>query len=150
MKSKKPYLLRAIYSWIVDNGLTPYVLVDATKEGVCVVEEFIRDGKIVLNIDEDAVDNLCLDDDSISFTAYFGSANEAKQLYAPIESVLAIFANEIGDGITFDEEKPATLKQRISSAAKDKILKKIAVRRGKSEDSSKKKTIEKPSLKIVK
>ncbi len=150
MKSKKPYLLRAIHSWIVDNGLTPYVLVDATKPGVCVVEDFVRDGKIVLNIDEDAIDNLCLDDDSISFTAYFGAGNEAKQLYVPMEAVQAIFANEISDGITFEEEKTSSLTSRISTAAKEKVLKKIAVRRGKKEGDKKKKETTKPSLKIVK
>ena len=54
--------------------MTPHVLVDATVEGVCVVEDFIKDGKIMLNIDHDAVDHLALDDESISFTAYFGKA----------------------------------------------------------------------------
>lgn len=150
MISKKPYLLRAIHSWIVDNGLTPYVLVDATKPGVCVVEDFVRDGKIVLNIDEEAIDNLCLDDDSISFTAYFGAANEAKQLYVPMEAVQAIFANEISDGITFEEEKPSSITSRISTAAKEKILKKIALRRGKTEGDKNKKETTKPNLKIVK
>lgn len=150
MKSKKPYLLRAIHSWIVDNGLTPYVLVDATKPGVCVVEDFIKDGKIVLNIDEDAVDNLCLDDGSISFTAYFGPKNEAKQMYAPMESIIAIFANEIGDGITFEEEKNEGLAKRISSAAKEKILKKLAVKRSKTKEGPATKEVKKPSLKVVK
>jgi stringent starvation protein B len=119
MKSKKPYLLRAIHAWIVDNGMTPHVLVDATVEGVCVIQDFVKDGKIVLNIDHDAVDNLVLDDDSISFTAYFGKLNTPEQMYVPMAAVMA------------------TLAQKLSSAAKKKILQKVAARRH-STDSHKK------------
>ena len=151
MKSKKPYLLRAIHAWIVDNGLTPYVLVDATVPGVCVVEEFIRDGKIVLNVDGDAVDNLCLEDESISFTAYFGAANTPKQIYVPLEAVKSIFAHEIGDGITFEDEKLNSLTQRLSTAAKEKIMKKLAVKRGKTKEASEKTPKkDKSFLKVVK
>ena len=151
MKSKKPYLLRAIHAWIVDNGLTPYVLVDATMPEVCVVEDFIRDGKIVLNIDGDAVDNLCLEDESISFTAYFGAANTPKQIYVPLEAVKSIFAHEIGDGITFEDEKLNSLTQRLSTAAKEKIMKKLAVKRGKTKETPEK-TVKKDKsfLKVVK
>ena len=68
MKPKKPYLLRAVHEWIVDNGLTPHIMVDATQLDVHVVEEYIQNGRIVLNIDTDAIDNLHLDDESVSFT----------------------------------------------------------------------------------
>jgi len=158
MKSKKPYLLRAIHAWIVDNGMTPHVLVDATVEGVCVVEDFIKDGKIMLNIDHDAVDHLALDDESISFTAYFGKQNTPKQMYVPMSAVMAIFAQEIGDGITFEAEAPSSLAQKLGTAAKKKILQKVAARR-QSADSHKKtraESSEKPKkkdasfLKIVK
>lgn len=138
MKSKKPYLLRAIHAWIVDNGMTPHVLVDATVDGVCVLEQFVKDGRILLNIDDEAVDHLALDDDSISFTAYFGKANTPKQMYVPMEAVMAIFAQEIGDGITFEVEAPSTLAQKLGTAAKKKILQKVAARR-QSADTHKKK-----------
>lgn len=158
MKSKKPYLLRAIHAWIVDNGMTPHVLVDATVDGVCVVQDFVQEGKIMLNIDQDAVDHLALDDDSISFTAYFGQHNTAEQMYVPMEAIIAIFAQEIGDGITFENEAPSSLTRKLGMAAKKKILQKVAARR-KSADSSKKTstdTADKPKkkdtsfLKIVK
>ncbi|MBT4885014.1 MAG: ClpXP protease specificity-enhancing factor [Legionellales bacterium] len=159
MKSKTPYLLRAVHAWIIDNGLTPYVLVDATYEGVCVVEEHIRGGKIVLNIDAEAIDNLCLDDDSISFTAYFGASSQATQIYVPMGAIKAIFAQELGDGITFEEEAPHSLVKKLSTAAKKKILQKVAVKRSKTKDkAAKDKTVKdtaqkkanKPFLKVVK
>ena len=154
MKSKTPYLLRAVHAWIIDNGLTPYVLVDANYEGVCVVEDHVRGGKIVLNIDAEAIDNLCLDDDSISFTAYFGAASEATQIYVPMGAVKAIFAQELGDGITFEEEEPRSLAKKLSTAAKKKILQKVAVKRSKTKDKTEKTAAEKketkPFLKVVK
>lgn len=137
MKDKKPYLLKAIYSWIIDNGCTPYVLVDATYEDVHVVEEHVRNGRIVLNIDTEAVDNLCLDDESISFTAYFGSDNQEKQIFVPMAAVLAIFAQETSDGIGFDDEVPIkSFTKKLGDAAKKKILQKVAVRKtNKKQDS---------------
>ena len=153
MKSKKPYLLRAVHEWIIDNGMTPHIMVDATQPEVCVVEEFIQNGKIVLNIDHDAVDNLCLDDDSVSFTAYFGASNQAKQMFVPMSAITAIFAQEIADGITFEPETQPSITKRISSAAKKKILQKVAVKRSKKQtESSEKqsKDAKKPDLKIVK
>ena len=71
MNSSRPYLIRALYEWIEDNGLTPYMLVDATGNNVDVPGKFIDNGRIILNISYDATHNLVLGDDAISFNARF-------------------------------------------------------------------------------
>jgi len=141
MKPKKPYLLRAVHEWIVDNGLTPHIMVDATQPDVHVVEEYIQNGRIVLNIDTDAIDNLHLDDESVSFTAYFGSDSQAYQIFVPMHAILAIFAQEISDGITFEAESPKqSLVKRMGAAAKKKMLQKVAVKHSKKMQESSQKT----------
>ena len=71
MTSHRPYLLRALYEWIADNGMTPHLLVDATRPGVQVPQQAVSDGKVVLNIAERAVARLLIDNDTVSFTARF-------------------------------------------------------------------------------
>jgi len=102
MTSSRPYLIRALYQWIVDNGATPYVLVDALIEGVDVPEQHIQDDKIVLNIAPMAVEGLTLGDDAISFSARF--SGKSMHLLVPTEAVLAIYARENGQGMMFNEE----------------------------------------------
>lgn len=104
MTSKRPYLLRAINEWIVDNGLTPHILVNALAEDVQVPQQFIEDGKIVLNISPSAVRELEIGNDSLSFNARFGG--RFFNLYIPINSVLAVYAKENGVGVVFPEEEP--------------------------------------------
>ncbi|HHO59431.1 MAG TPA: ClpXP protease specificity-enhancing factor [Thiotrichales bacterium] len=107
MTSSRPYLVRAIYQWICDNGLTPYLLVDATAEDCMVPVEHIQDGKIILNIAPMAVSGLVLGDEAVTFSARFSGRSES--IYAPIEAVLAIYARENGQGMMFaDDEEPAT------------------------------------------
>ena len=72
MTSNQPYLLRAFYEWIVDNDLTPYIVVDATLQGVEVPQEFVKDGQIVLNVSPSACVNFTMDLDALSFQARFG------------------------------------------------------------------------------
>ena len=67
MSSQRPYLLRALYEWVVDNGMTPHVLVDATQPGVRVPAHAVKDGRIVLNIAERAVGGLRMDNDALRF-----------------------------------------------------------------------------------
>lgn len=97
MSSNRPYLLRAMYDWITDNGLTPYLLVDAHQPGVQVPAFAIKDGKVVLNIAMRAVDALDLGDQRIRFQARFSGASHA--LSIPLSAVEAIYAQENGQGM---------------------------------------------------
>ena len=105
MTSQKPYLIRAIHEWLVDNNLTPYLLVDATVDGVQVPHEFINDGKIVLNIDPGAVRNYHADNEWISFSARF--SGKAMELFIPIYAIQSIYSKENNQGMFFPEEEPS-------------------------------------------
>jgi stringent starvation protein B len=102
MTSSRPYLLRAIYEWIVDNNMTPYLLVDATGEAVQVPQEHINNGKIILNISPAAVVGLELGDQALNFNARF--SGKPMFVNVPIKSVLAIYSKENGRGMVFTEE----------------------------------------------
>lgn len=97
MTSNRPYLLRALYAWISDNNLTPYILVDATQAEVMVPASTIKDGKVVLNIAMRAVESLELGNVALSFKARFGGISQ--YLYVPVSAVLAIYAQETGQGM---------------------------------------------------
>jgi len=99
----RPYLIRAIREWAMDNGLTPQLLVDAGADGVVIPEGYVRDGKIVLNVHTQAVKTLELGNEFITFYARFGGTSYAINL--PIQSVLAVFARENGQGMFFQEEE---------------------------------------------
>jgi stringent starvation protein B len=101
-KAKRPYLLRAIYDWIVDSGLTPYVLVDASAEGVTVPSEHVKDGKIVLNVGPTAVGSFSLNDDALACDCRFGGRSFA--VFLPMPAILAIYARESGEGMVFEAE----------------------------------------------
>ena len=103
MTSNRPYLLRAVYDWISDNGLTPYVLVDAAQPGVRVPAHTIRDGRVVLNLAMRAVANLELGNERIGCLARFGGVSHA--IDVPIEAVMAIYAHENGQGMMFPREE---------------------------------------------
>jgi len=102
MTSNRPYLLRAFYEWITDNHLTPYILVDAETPGVEVPKEFVEQGKIILNISQNAVQRLKITNQIVEFDASF-SGNPVS-IYVPIKSVLAIYARENGRGMVFTQE----------------------------------------------
>lgn len=97
--STKPYLLRAIYEWCVDNGLTPYVSV-AVNANTRVPMEYVRDGEIVLNIGPLATSNMQMGNESIRCTARFSGVS--RELTIPIAAVTAIYARENGQGMSFD------------------------------------------------
>ena len=97
----QPYLLRAIYEWIIDNNLTPYLLVDVANDDVIVPRQYVDNGKIVLNIAPRAVDNLELSNEDVLFDARF--EGKAMQVSFPVTSVLAIYAKENGQGMVFNE-----------------------------------------------
>lgn len=103
MNSSRPYLVRALYDWIVDNGCTPYVLIDAHVQGVEVPQQYVKDGQIVLNISPGAVANLLISNDDIRFRGRFGGI--AVDIFAPVRAVLGIYARENGQGMVFEPEK---------------------------------------------
>ena len=99
MSSNRPYLLRAIYDWISDNGLTPYLLVDATVEGVRVPPHVIKNGQVVLNIAMRAVAKLELGNEWVGFSARFSGVSHTVRV--PLAAVLALYAQENGQGMMF-------------------------------------------------
>ena len=103
MNSNRPYLLRALYDWICDNHLTPYVLVDTSGEDLNVPQDFVEDNRIVLNISPSAVRDLDLSNDYINFKARF--SGQSMSVYFPVEAVLAIYAKENGRGMIFPDEE---------------------------------------------
>lgn len=98
----RPHLLRAFYDWLVANGLTPHLVVDAEYPGVKVPRQYVKDGQIVLNINPSAVGNLQLGDVEISFSARFGGSPFAVRV--PIGAANAIYARENGAGTVFNDE----------------------------------------------
>lgn len=106
MTSNRPYLLRAIYEWICDNGLTPYVLVDATRPGIEVPVQSVKDGKVVLNLAPRAVTRLDLGKEQVSFMARFSGVSHAVSF--PVSAVVAIYAQENGQGMMFPAEEGAS------------------------------------------
>lgn len=99
----RPYLAKAIYEWICDNNLTPYLLVDTTQKFVQVPTQHIKDGQIVLNIAPHAVHQFYMDHDAIHFSARFGGVSQ--DIYVPISSVLGIYSRENGQGLFFDPDE---------------------------------------------
>lgn len=102
MTSSVPYLLRGLHEWILDNSCTPYLVLDPTIDGTIVPEEHIKDGQIVLNISPSAIRDLQIQPEFLSFSGRFRGV--AKQIYAPIPSVLGIVARENGEGMWFPRE----------------------------------------------
>lgn len=103
MTSTRPYLIRAFYDWIEDNNFTPYILVDASFEGVEVPNQFVEDRKIILNISSDAIQQLRVTNQIIEFEASF--SGQVQHIFVPIKAVEAIYAYENGRGMVFSEEE---------------------------------------------
>ncbi len=138
MTSSRPYIIRAIYEWIADNDLTPYILVDTRFDSVMVPSNYIENNRIILNIGSTATYGLSLGNDGVSFNARFNGS--PTDIYIPTASVLAIYAQENGQGMMFgepDENDPKPPETKGGQIVDEK----------RSKDSEKK---SKPSLKIVK
>ena len=103
MTPSRPYLVRALYEWIVDNDCTPYLLVNAEYPSVVVPNEYIKDGKIILNVIPSAVRHFHVDNEFIQFSARF--SGKAQEIYLPIGAVLAIYAKENGRGMFFEADE---------------------------------------------
>ena len=102
MTPSRPYLIRAIYDWIVDNGCTPHVLVNTDMEGVEVPAQYVKDNKIILNVGPNATQALVIDNDKIQFSARFGGV--PTQIKVPTRAVMTIYARETGQGMVFAED----------------------------------------------
>ena len=136
MNSSVPYLIRAINDWIVDDGLTPYLVVDATIEGVSVPMKHVKDGQIVLNISVDAVRDLSITNDYVMFSGRFSGV--AYEICAPIAAVMGVISKENGEGMWFprdEDETPSPPEATPPDAAQ-----KDSSQKGKG----------RPSLKVVK
>jgi stringent starvation protein B len=105
-RSSRPYLARALYEWLLDNDLTPYLVVDATQPGVEVPRESVRNGQIVLNASPTAVRDFFMENQAIGFSARFGG--QPMQIMIPIEALLAVYASENGAGMVFGQEPDLT------------------------------------------
>ncbi len=103
MTSSKPYLLRALYQWILENESTPYILVDTSSEQVLIPSGIASDGKVVLNLAPAAIQNLEMTNEHISLSARFNGVDES--IFCPISSLLAIYARENGEGMMFPAEE---------------------------------------------
>ena len=137
MTSSRPYLLRAIYEWLLDNGMTPYIMVNAMMPEVQVPERYVENGSIVLNISPQAVGSFVMNNESLEFAARFSGIRE--QIFVPIKAVNAIYAYENGRGMVFSEEEESDSPPSIPpNSAGDAAASKRPPKRGK------------PQLKIVK
>lgn len=160
MTSSQPYLIRAIYEWIVDNNFTPYLMVDATRKGTVVPEDYLdSEGRIILNISQTATSELIMSNEEITFNARF--SGQAIGICVPIYSVKAIYARENGQGMMFDsdttkEEEQSTLKVAKKPVALESVSNDKPVATGESleKDDKKKQTNGKgrkgPNLKVIK
>ena len=102
MKSRRPYLLRAMHEWISDSNCTPHIVVDAGVTGVEVPRQFVQDGRIVLNVSWTATAQMHIGNDELSFNGRFGGTS--MHVRVPVEAVLAIYARETGQGMALPED----------------------------------------------
>ena len=117
MTSNRPYLLRAMHEWIVDNGMTPYLLVDAEHEGLQVPASAVKDGRVVLNIAGRAVAQLQLGNREVRFMARFGGVGQT--VVVPVAAVLAIYAQETGQGMGLPPDQGEVAPPQDSDTAPD-------------------------------
>lgn len=137
MSSSRPYLVRALYEWILENDCTPYVLVNAQYPQTSVPDAFVEAGQIVLNLSPNAIRHLEMDNDRITFDGRFGGV--AQQVWVPAQAVMAIYARENGQGMVFEVEPAPVPPSDDSDADKSASISSIKTEKAK-----------RPSLKVVK
>ncbi len=159
MTSSRPYIIRALYDWIVDNECTPYLLVDSHWQGVCVPPQFTEEDQVVLNVSPMAVRELELGNDAISFMARFGG--KSCDVSVPVAAVMAIYAKENGQGMVFEmEQRPEPVElEPVENPEHDSVPKLESVPGAKESDQPDQKVGDsekpsrpkgRPSLKVVK
>ena len=153
MKARRPYLLRALHEWISDSGETPHIVVDADADGVTVPRQYVKDGKIILNVSFTATQALKLGNDCVSFEARFGGVSMAVQV--PVRAILGIYARETGQGMIFpegdaddDDAKDASAKPKSAHDKDGNQSQNKNKDKDKSKDSPAKRN--RPNLHVVK
>lgn len=142
MSSSRPFLLRALYEWILENQCTPYIVVNAWLDGVMVPQEFVKDGQIVLNISPTAVHNLQMGNEAVEFNGRFGGI--PTPVFVPVAAIMGIYARENGQGMVFETEKPGSEPPPASPAESD------AGEEGAGSKGDGKRGRKPPSLRVVK
>ncbi|MGB0466364.1 MAG: ClpXP protease specificity-enhancing factor [Pontibacterium sp.] len=145
MKPSRPYLLKALYEWLLDNELTPHLLVNAQLPHVSVPRQFVEDGQIVLNIMPGAVRDFGIEDDAVFFNARFGG--QPMDVYVPMGAVMAIYARENGAGMGFGMEPAAELYELPADEPVDAGAPEVTEEKQSSKKDRSKKG---PSLRVVK
>lgn len=156
MTSNRPYLLRAMYDWLVDNDCTPHIVVNAYHNGVSVPQQYVSKGQIVLNIAPRAITNFVMDNDAVAFTTRFGGV--PTEIFVPTMAILGIYARENGQGMMFPEEDmPSSESEGAIGPAEDRVAKPLSDKPRPTSVSSSSKPKRsttgnkgKPSLKIIK
>ncbi|GGX81708.1 stringent starvation protein B [Litchfieldella qijiaojingensis] len=152
MLSSRPYLARALYQWLLDNDQTPYIVVDAEREGVMVPEQFVQNGQIVLNVAPTAVRDLYMENEAITFNARFGG--QPMQVVVPMESLVALYARENGVGMVFGHEPvmPGYVEPSREAEEERPTLSSVDGEEGATESSERDETPPKgrPSLRVIK
>jgi len=138
MLTRRPYLIRALYEWLVDSGEVPHLLVDATFEGSQLPEGYARDGRIVLNVGPSAVQFLDLGNDEITFSARFGGT--PRRIGFPPAAVIAIYGRDSGQGMMFGPEDDG----------EENAGEPVSVSGKPAPDDDKAKKRGRPSLKVIK
>ncbi len=152
LTARRPYMLRAFYDWLVDNELTPHIVVDATLPYVDVPTEYVKDGQIVLNIAPTAVGDLDLGNEDVFFNARFGG--RPMSITVPLYAITAIYARENGAGTMFDSE--SAYQEELEAIATDKVHRRSMAQEAleenaDSQNQEKKDSKERPSwLTVVK
>jgi len=145
--SQLPYLLRAMLDWIIDNGWTPHLIVDASDESVLVPRQFVAGGYITLNISASATQSFRIGDGAVEFNARFGGVGH--RIHVPLEHVLAIVARENGQGMAFRTDVPGAQaggQQAAPAAEADGV----GEREESTEPPDPEPPRQRPSLKVVK
>jgi stringent starvation protein B len=119
MTPRRPYFIRAIYEWISDNHLTPYIAVDAELPNVSVPTDYVKDGRIVFDISFTATNKLRTGNDAIEFEARF--SGKIEHIYIPINAVMAIYAKENSLGMVFTPEDIENYKSLESDSSHEPI-----------------------------
>jgi len=138
-KTQRPYLLRAMHEWMIDSGLTPHIVVDASTGDVNVAVEHVKDGKLVLNVSYSATRRLAITNERVEFEARFGGT--PRWIEIPITLVLGIYARETGQGMIFSSEQEVA--RATVPAAADRDL-------GRAEATDPRRTADRSFLKVVK
>ncbi|MGF1762324.1 ClpXP protease specificity-enhancing factor [Aliivibrio kagoshimensis] len=155
MTPRRPYLVRAFYEWIVDNELTPHLVVDAMLVGVRVPMEFVKDGQIILNLAPHAVGNLEIGNEAITFSARF--SGQPHSIIVPMYAVEAIYARENGAGTMFEPENAYSIEQLSEQVVEDEsdkepLLSSVSQSTNSEQDkpSEPNRPTGKPSLRVIK